>query len=429
MNAASRRTAILQYLLLYIMIIMHGAVIWVAFVDDSYPSIIAVALLLIWVIVAYRVKIPLSFYFFCLATFACYLLSALINGLGFSTGLNIKTALIVDLNILMVISIYQMDKKNAVSRFVRIILFFACISLVFYFVSLIFGYGVFGDIFPHVSWGRGHYGYLFYSYTFDNRNCGIFYEPGVYQVLLTAALYCFVYFGERTQFSKNGQRIAVAILVLTIITSFSTTGFIALFIIICGLLLKRKTKGDKQILVLTLLSVIILMIEYFINGKTSLLQTHFINKFAEITDLQSSGGARLFVIRQTFEALQIDPFFGIGSKILELSINQKYYSGFGTGNVLFSMITTKGLVTVVITVGYIFKMAFNNKSSNSQFFIFICIFLNTVVAQTQIAYSALLLLAIIEPMNLKIEEKEKNNTNKYLKRNNKEGAEWIFQIE
>ena len=104
-----------------------------------------------------------------------------------------------------------------------------------------------------------------------------------------------------------------------------------------------------------------------------------------------------FVIRHTLDAIKTDPFFGIGSKILESSITQKYYVGFGTGNILFSTIATKGFITLFVTLGYIFAIAYRHKSSASQYFIFICLFFNTIIAQTQIAYSALLLIAIIEP--------------------------------
>ena len=203
MVSARRHTALMQYILLYIMIIMHGAVIWAAFVQDSYPGIIAVTLLVLCAIFVYKVKVPLSYYFFCLATFGCYLLSALINEIGLGIGLNIKTALIVDLNILMVITIYQVDKKQAIRRFIRIILFLAATSLVFYCITLIFGTGILSKILTPVQYGRGYHGFLLYSYAPDNRNYGIFSEPGVYQILLTAALYCFVYFGDLTGFSKK----------------------------------------------------------------------------------------------------------------------------------------------------------------------------------------------------------------------------------
>jgi hypothetical protein len=399
-HESGKRPMLMQYMLIYLMIIMHGAVIWSAFVEDSYPGILGVAVLVICTIFVFRIRVPLYFYLFSLVTLGCYLLSALINGIGFSNGLNIKTALIVDLNMLMIITIYNMDKTNAVRRFVRTVLFFACISLVFYFISLAFGTGVFGGLFHPIQWGRGHSGCLIYSYTAETRNYGIFYEPGVYQVLLTSALYCFVYFGQRTGFKKKGQTTAVVILILTIITSGSTTGYISAFIIICGVLLKRKTKRDKQILAFIILSVAVLITEYYINGKNSLIQMHLINKLTDVSksDLDSSGGARLFIIRQTFEAMKIDPFFGVGAKILQTSINEKYYSGFGTGNVLFSMILTKGLVTTGITLGVIFRRALKNSDSFSQFLVYVCIFLNTVMAQTQIAYPAFLLLAVIEPL-------------------------------
>ena len=119
----------------------------------------------------------------------------------------------------------------------------------------------------------------------------------MYQILLTAALYCFIYFGDRTGFSPRGKKYAVAILVVALMTSFSTTGYVALLILLCGMMIKKRTRLDRQILTMTLVTGIILGLEYFINGKNSLLHTFVISKLAAISDLQSSGGARLFVMR------------------------------------------------------------------------------------------------------------------------------------
>jgi hypothetical protein len=68
--------------------------------------------------------------------------------------------------------------------------------------------------------------------------------------------------------------------------------------------------------------------------------------------------------------------------------------------------------------------------------VFLCIFINTISAQTQIAYSAFLLLAIIEPRT--VFEKAKDGAmgishyrqkNKLEKRLSQEGAACDYQIE
>ena len=147
-----KNTALMQYLLLYLddaCISSRAPFLWAAFVEDSYIGIAVVSVLTLCAVFVYKVKVPLSFYFFCLATFLCYLLSSVINGIGLAAGLNIKTALIVDLNILMAITIYNMDPEKAISRFVKVIICLATVSLIFYGVTLVFGYGILNSVFSN----------------------------------------------------------------------------------------------------------------------------------------------------------------------------------------------------------------------------------------------------------------------------------------
>lgn len=396
MTITNRRAGAYHYVLLYLLVIMHGAVLWAAFMDEGYLGLLVAAAAVVVALFMYDIRVPIGFYFFCLATFLCYLLSALMSGIGFNDGFNIKTALMVDLNILLAYTIYQMDRRHAIGRFVKMVLFFAVTSLVFYGSSWIFGQAALNTLFTPVDYARGYHGYLLYSTSADNRNSGIFSEPGVYQVLLTSALLCVIYYGERTGFSQRGLRNAALVLVVTLLTTFSTTGYIGFVIILCGLLLKKKTALDKELLRIAVVPVGLLLVDYLVRNDESLLQTYVLNKVAELSDSQSSGGARVFVIQETLGALQTNPFFGVGARVLESSISQKYYSGFGTGNVLFSLVATKGLVTAAVTLGYILTTAFRNRVTWLQFLVFTGVFLNTIVAQTQIAYGALLLLAMIE---------------------------------
>jgi len=88
----------------------------------------------------------------------------------------------------------------------------------------------------------GDIGYegIFYLFRFSwhiDRNNSIFFEPGAYQGFLNAAL--FLLFFTRTDISKWRKRSYAAILMIALITTFSTAGF-AIFLVMTPLLLYRS---------------------------------------------------------------------------------------------------------------------------------------------------------------------------------------------
>ena len=56
-----------------------------------------------------------------------------------------------------------------------------------------------------------------------------------------------------------------------------------------------------------------------------------------------------------------------------------------------------------MTLGYIFSTAYRRRASAGQYLVYLGLFVNTIIAQTQIAYGALLLLALIEPPAVMLE--------------------------
>lgn len=397
-------------ILTYIMIIMHGAVIWSAVIGDGYSSLMIVAAITLFVIVYFDLPFRKSFLLYCVSTAACYFISAFMNGIGLSAGLNIKTALIIDINILLASTLINLGRDKAVTLYVKMVVFLAAISVVCFAGQQLIGNEILPTIlFPRINWGRGHWGYLFYSYTKDARNYGMFYEPGVYQVLLNSVLYILFFWNDLLLISEKNKQRYIIVVLLAIATAASTTGYISAIILLAGFLIKRRgvssedRKLEKRILLIVVLAVVFFGIDYFRNGSDSYLSMYVINKIDE-TNLTSgafnyntSGGARLFIVNQALESLRTNPLFGVGSVNLSNTIADEFWSGFGTGNVLFSTIATKGLVTLLVTIVPVFYIAYRNRRNNLEFIIMLLIYINTVIAQSQLLYGSFILLALYEP--------------------------------
>ena len=110
--------------------------------------------------------------------------------------------------------------------YIKLVVFLAVISLFGYlsdrfnlFEALVTKLPRGGDI----STGNTGYEGIFYLFRFPwhiTRNNSIFYEPGAYQAFLNAAL--FLIFFTKTTFERREKWIYIAILVITLITTYST---------------------------------------------------------------------------------------------------------------------------------------------------------------------------------------------------------------
>lgn len=401
---------VIQLILIYIMIIMHGAVIWSAIIGDGYVNLLIITLIALMIISGFHLPFRKTYLLYCAATAACYFISALMNGIGLSAGLNIKTAIIIDINILIASVAVNLNRQKAVTMFVKIMSLFAGISVICFFTQQIIGTGIFpSSLFPYINWGRGHWGYLIYSYTEDPRNYGIFYEPGVYQVLLNSALYLLLFRNDELLLKEKSNQKDLIIILLAIATAGSTTGYISMIIILLGFLIKRYSvhvklkKYEKRLILIVLFMICFIIFDYIRNGSNSFLSTYVIDKLNETNittgdfNYDTSGGARLFIIAQAIEALKKNPLFGVGSVSLSNAIADEFWLGFGTGNVLFSTIATKGLVTLLITIVPLLYIAYRNRRSNMEFVVFLLVYINTVVAQSQLLYGSFILLALYKP--------------------------------
>lgn len=171
--------------------------------------------------------------------------------------------LIYSISILFLSSIFSCvcDEKTFKKNYIDCMIILALGSLIL-FTVFIFKSSIF-ELFPHLINSKGKIGYyaIFatlsdFSMTGANRNQGIFWEPGVYQVFLSLA-----YIFELSENKQKPRNTVLILFLLTILTTYSTTG-----IIVGGALLiytLSRSYGKKKyikFLFFTIISIISIII-------------------------------------------------------------------------------------------------------------------------------------------------------------------------
>lgn len=220
--------------------------------------------------------------------------------------------------------------------FVNIILFFATISLVIWCISMIPAgysfmfnlsqglpqYGVenlwevrdLGEtMYTCYFFSYGNLGNSFYANTGIVRNCGPFWEGGRFTIFLTIALMIRLYNNPKKLFDKKN-----IILLLANITTFSTTGYIAIAILFIGYVaIQKKGAGTKVLLIMLISSAVIIM------SRLEFMSDKIISQMNDLSNTDSRFGAMVYHFMQISQS----PIIGYGShldkafNIIEMSPN------------------------------------------------------------------------------------------------------------
>ena len=123
-----------------------------------------------------------------------------------------------------------------------------------------------------------------FLYTFREvdrmKNSGIFTEPGVYQMVLNLGIFIILFLNKYLYCKKTKYMLGV--LILTLCTTQSTTGFIGLLLIVVFYLFsstnKKKIFSKTKVIILGLCLILALLVDYQIRGTRSILQIAIIDK-------------------------------------------------------------------------------------------------------------------------------------------------------
>lgn len=161
------------------------------------------------------------------------------------------------------------------------------------------------------------------------RNYGIAWEPGAFALLLCIAVFCDMNMPKKIPVKK------VVVMILAIITTFSTMGYIVLAAILFSSLGKTKVMSKHSLgAVLGVFALLILIIYLLPDESRELV-------FSKLTGLFSDNGsnvsyttqARLNAIEYPFEAFLSSPLFGVGYDKFSY-INRTLCNGVATNTVI-----------------------------------------------------------------------------------------------
>ena len=244
----------------------------------------------------------------------------------------------------------NMSFKQFIKLFTILMLFEAAISLLCFLWGDILGMPL---PLMHLEYNsaNGFYCAPYYTLGWANipvfhRNAGIFNEPGSHQIFLNFALMFLLNDDEHFHFNVWKYRIALIILITTILTTMSTTGYLCLGVVIISTVMKKKGSGPKgKTIFLALFLVVVL---YIVEMRTGVIQTKIGGRYA--------GGS--FMTRQNdlmagYSIAYNNFWFGIGMFSERAS---EILAGYGVKNISSGMGLFAARNGLVITALWLFAM-------------------------------------------------------------------------
>lgn len=239
-----------------------------------------------------------------------------------------------------------------------------------YYISLIslFGYlwNYMGYDIPSVfEIGRGRNIILFHQIDLGDRNSGIFWEPGAFACYITFGFLLFL--GEiRNLISSNKWKIIIILTAL--FTTFSTTGYIVLFIIIVATIIIEYHK--KNIVVAIALLATITISGYIFFNKSEILKDKIISQYEYAIDQKGEFAAdRFSSFMFDLHYIKKHPLIGNGlhSKTRLADHPLLINKNLGAGNGFSNFISCMGVLSLLLISYYIIK----HKKKNGLLFVLI----------------------------------------------------------
>lgn len=399
----------LQYFYLYCMICFGGMSTPFRMSNDTFLLFILISSSFIILLKGTSLKKLTSK----IVTFLCILFVSLVLVM-LTAPLTLGTSLSIILVIEICYATYLLNPKKFLSRLVLLILLLASFSLIMYAMTLYLGFDAMVNLCKPISTPvfssvrEQLYSYNFYIYNLvyvhSDRNCGPFGEPGQYQCVLTSVLFFLLFYPEKINIKC--RFFSIGILIATILTTQSTTGYISFVIlVVCYYSYSCVTAHvDKRILNIFKLSILVIVLFIlFTDLGESFLQTTIYNKFDfEKKEILASGGARTEGIYSALNLIASHPevLWGIGFDNTLLNVRSE--SGF------LIYLLAIGFLPFSILYGYLLFLAFYFSHHKFESFAKILLVLNMSLGQPHIM-NPVLFLIILYPFFIKKSKFYENN--------------------
>lgn len=305
-------------LILCITFLLIGSALSICINNFVFLEITALLFVIVVFIIRYKLIIPKKI--FKKNKVPLFLIAVSLPSLIFNwsiTGLSIWIMYYLAILYAYILSLFY-SKQEIMYSFVKAIVYVSIFSLICYvlFIILKIPYNGLYKISKVTDSSISYYTLGFYNiWTLEpTRNCGPFWEPSIFAAYLSFALIVRLFLIE----NKTESKLDIYILIITIITTFSTGGYILLLLIlIMAIFNNRKTNFYSGMLVIV---GILAMILFQDSIKNILLDINY-NVFSKIFEFNTKGTTQTRIV-SFITNLQIwknNPLFGVGLQNLDFN--------------------------------------------------------------------------------------------------------------
>tara|TARA_B100001057_G_scaffold193971_1_gene194797 strand:+ start:4898 stop:6085 length:1188 start_codon:yes stop_codon:yes gene_type:complete len=345
-----------KYFLVFLTILVSGVPVIEYYFNDFYKDLFLIGILIINFFFCINKKINLIksdilFFIIFLILITFHFLKyenlILVASLGFLINMTIAF-----LNIKNI--------KNFSKIYIKIIYYISLISLFFYFLYIVTEFK-FGIQLNAISTHN-----FFYHYKLEGlnyfRNSGPFWEPGAFAGYLVLALFLIL-----RDFNKIDKKIFLFIS-LTLITTLSTTGYIAYFLILIILLLKKKIiyfDNKRFYGPIFILIIIFFLGMYFYNEFDFLKNKINLQIEASQYQLKNYQSNRIGNFLYDLQFIKINPFYGLSANIDIRNLYDPLASDiiFNQGNALSGFTVRFGLIGIFTVLTFFCYAVFKSTKS------------------------------------------------------------------
>lgn len=309
--SSTKITSIIIFLLIYFMLLMFAGFYFFEYTTVEGHVIVLIIIFLL--VLLGRNKLSKRKVYFFLILSANVLFTQLIT--GFNPIIAILTVLIL-FEACLLSSIIEFETFR--DKYVQCLIIISIVSLLANIILLYLPNIL--NIFPVLTNSKGNQSvFLLFASVSDfrrtgvQRNQGIFWEPGAFQIFL-----CLAYFFELYRGNSNPPRKWVLLLfIITMFSTISTTGIITAVLLLTFTLVKTK-KNSTVIKVGGIAIILLIIVTQILPNLEGFWQFTLVTKINQVLDYQvgvaNAASSRMDALVYPFWALLSSPFWGIGTE-------------------------------------------------------------------------------------------------------------------
>lgn len=405
-------SSLIQYSLLYLMLICNQSNLYQVVLAQNEKIIAILALGLLGVLLWKAPKKSLRALFLLGVLLLATMVVRFIRG-GIGINFWFEMAIKIEIAYLAVV----IETEHFPTRFVRIVYFFAIISLIGWLLQLLgvnpitrisslYRTGTYKATYDHSGYTTVYYttgcGYLLFSIIsgYSGKNIGIFTEPGIYQMVINSALLILMYMPETLFLGLKQKKRIFVVLIVTMLSIQSTSGYFGITVLLLGVLLvknKRSKIWKKAAISAAITGALAIGVDYAIRGDNSILSIVVLNKLIGVDNrfsLVAEGGTgkyRMATIGMSLLAMMQHPLgLGVNGWYSFSAVNTLV----GPGGWPFKMGAMIGVLPLAYALVWIFRpLRYLNRGWITKLVI-VFLYFNTALAQSSAFYPALLIIPI-----------------------------------